>query len=124
MTDANKKLLTEFLGECWHEWEQYDGRYLRCKNPACLWHDKSVNETSTQGDGPFVPLDFTDWRVVGRCHSRLEQSFSEDQIEYICSSFQDTKTAVDTFYERILYCIGESSVDNKKRRANHEPRSL
>lgn len=102
MTDADKKLLTEFLGECWHEWEQYDGRYLRCKNPTCLWHDKSVNETSTQGDGPFIPLDFTDWRVIGRL---IEKVGGLDILEY--EEFQASWIAA-TRGNKSIYALGDT----------------
>ena len=60
MTDADKKLLTEFLGECWHEgWVNKAGTYCCNKCPAAY---PSVEASR---------LDFTDWRVVGRLYYKL-----------------------------------------------------
>jgi hypothetical protein len=57
MDDNDKRLLTEFLGECWHEWgpeQEGDGDLcIKC------WYSKYRSNKQAY-------LDFTDWRVAGR----------------------------------------------------------
>ena len=61
MTDQEKRLLTEFLGECWHEgWVNKAGTYCCNKCPAAY---PSVEASR---------LDFTDWRVAGRLIEKTE----------------------------------------------------
>jgi len=73
MTEQQARLLTEWLGECWHEQRptitsfggppyRGDIRCKHCSEPM-PWLNKPV---------PSKRLDFTDWRVVGSC---IEKSF-------------------------------------------------
>ena len=61
MTDQDKRLLTEFLGECWHE---PDATYKPLTDDTfkCL-KCQVINARR---------LDFTDWRVVGRLIEKAE----------------------------------------------------
>ena len=58
LTDENKKALTIFLGECWHEEEAIPNL------PHLTWCKKCHYIG-------FTYLDFTDWRVVGRLVSKV-----------------------------------------------------
>ena len=51
MTDTDRKILTEFLGECYHI---YNGTAWVCQNAGCHAHsDKNPNRTFTTPDGFF-----------------------------------------------------------------------
>jgi hypothetical protein len=47
-----QKILTEWLGECWHEYTKEWNSGIYCKH--CNYHRDSPR------------LDFSDWRVIGR----------------------------------------------------------
>ena len=55
LTTDEQKMLTEFLGGCWHRYAPLSPSRWQCK--IC---DKYSH------DGKQEVLDFTDWRVVGR----------------------------------------------------------
>lgn len=68
LTFEDQRLLTEFLGECWHE--AYNG----FAPGLCSKCEASKFDS---GSGNFLPvgelhLDFSDWRVVGRLLDKIE----------------------------------------------------
>ena len=75
MTEDEQRLLTEFLGECWHEdgglvvnhYSENSGRELQLR--YCR-HCKEAYVHPSQET--FTRLDFTDWRVVGRLVEKRE----------------------------------------------------
>lgn len=74
LTTDQEKILTEFLGECWHEYgsltgyEHHSCRCSKCNNPIMLI--------------PFVGtpkrLDFSDWRIIGRLIVKANETCSEN----------------------------------------------
>ena len=64
MTDADKKLLTEFLGECWHE-PMETANAVSCGKCGTVVYDPRHVE------GAFRHLDFTDWRTIGKGVKKL-----------------------------------------------------
>jgi hypothetical protein len=73
LSDDDKKLLTEFLGECWHEWEvaypngvkdtkMYGHRCVLCKQ---YWPIKIEN-------GPIISRTFTTWQDLGDLRDKLK----------------------------------------------------
>lgn len=60
LTEAEQRRLTEFLGECWHEWRYIYDATDNIQQPTC------TKCHGTWGKDPLPRLDFTDWRVVGR----------------------------------------------------------
>lgn len=94
LATEDQRLLTEFLGECWHEEGMPTGMSyhpFRCKK--C---NKPLHVSGKNG------LDFSDWRVVGRliekCRSaqtvKLESNFesgiSVDSSRYYWSPVAET----------------------------------
>jgi hypothetical protein len=81
MTDNDKRLLTEFLGECWHEtaFREYEleieGRTGDFIKATCSC-GKVRRLGKRYNDVDYHPvchnLDFTDWRVVGRLIEKCE----------------------------------------------------
>jgi hypothetical protein len=81
MDDNDKKLLTEFLGECWHEtaFREYEleieGRTGDFIKATCSC-GKVRRLGKRYNDVDYHPvchnLDFTDWRVVGRLIEKAE----------------------------------------------------
>ena len=63
MTEQQERMLTEFLGACWHEWYRPHGW-------AHAWLCSKCSQDNIHHDAPRKEkkayLDFTDWRVVGR----------------------------------------------------------
>ena len=55
----SQKLLTEWLGECWHEIE------INLIDPTVHYYCMSCKSTKP------LRLDFSDWRVVGRLVEKL-----------------------------------------------------
>jgi hypothetical protein len=66
MTERAQRLLTEFLGECWHDWPNEEpGRILYLFCPKC--GDESWSDAEDKR------LDFTDWRVVGSLVEKVQR---------------------------------------------------
>ena len=64
LTIEEQRKLTEFLGECWHEYNpNYDQGNSCSKCGKTVFH--RFHRTFPQN------LDFTDWRVVGRLIEKL-----------------------------------------------------
>lgn len=75
ITQDEQRKLTEFLGECWHEFKprnntgtddnRFDDEFrcVKCDRSANTYHGMywSANELNEKSR-----LDFNDWRVVGR----------------------------------------------------------
>jgi len=66
-----QKLLTEWLGECWHTWERkypYPARTeaeLKMRGHVCTKCGEYW-PVQPKAEGLITPLNFSDWRVVGR----------------------------------------------------------
>jgi hypothetical protein len=56
MNESDAKLLTEFLGECWHEVEDADAQWSCCKcdRPIEYENGKVINRTFTTPDDFFA----------------------------------------------------------------------
>ena len=77
LTIEEQHKLTEFLGECWHEWMIEDIQGLpRYACRACLY------ETYAHP----TRLDFADWRVVGRLAVKAGGvDLEEDEGSWMCA---------------------------------------
>ena len=81
MTEEDKKLVTEWLGECWHEPEHYayenQGYYCpNCKKYLNILEAMRGNRT------------FTEWADFGACWERLvEKGQAEKIIHYTYKSY-------------------------------------
>ena len=68
MTDQEKRLLTEFLGECWHESSGMTWICGKCKTDVGWLGETMKDAVAVE----TLRLDFTDWRVVGRLIEKTE----------------------------------------------------
>jgi len=83
MTDEDKKLLTEFLGECWHEYtfekqpEDECGEFscwvCRCGHKTQFWQKQRQNRT------------FTTWQDMGDLKETLVEKGRYEEFEAFAS---------------------------------------
>lgn len=66
LTIEEKRILTEFLGECWHEWHQCDDKEGR----FCIKCDIEEEDCAN------YRFDFSDWRVVGRLVEKMREELN------------------------------------------------
>lgn len=80
LTLEDKRLLTEFLGECWHIPNHIKENLTIGIADRCLLCDARL---------PWIRLDFSDWRVVGRLiekmHDVREQFLEELKSKELAS---------------------------------------
>ena len=90
LTIEQQRKLTEFLGECWHEWEYCSGwngveteHWFRCKK--C---NKEVSASRVRADSPPIQssLDFTDWRVVMRVWETANKRGLQPSLEHFAAT--------------------------------------
>jgi hypothetical protein len=95
MNDERRKLLTKYLGECWHEWEMYYSEEdkcagYRCKNPQCPLHNILL---TTPGIKDVKHLrTFTTWNDLGALKERMDELGEwEDFYEYTWDVWHSVK---------------------------------
>ena len=102
MTEQEQRKLTEFLGECWHEWvleitPKHGYRIIRC--PKCF---ASTSIGRHQKPDNVRRLDFTDWRVKGRILDKFtdagaEPKFTRYGVEVWGERYEDICAAVSSY---------------------------
>jgi hypothetical protein len=98
MTDADKKMLTEFLGECWHENSEQSPYFcIHCENSIRL---RKIGEEQFEIIRTF--LDFTDWRTTGRLIEKVGK-----KGKTICLGTSEMGSPMAYVYDEERFCTAE-----------------
>jgi hypothetical protein len=82
MKDEDKKLLTEFLGECWHD-EKSSGWGIGMNRPFTTWQDLGdLKEKLTQNMEFFGMGSFLDW-VDDKFYSSFDGLGDDNFIDWL-----------------------------------------
>ena len=106
LTDEQKRMLTEYLGECWHEMEPRDMETPACihcrkKEPWCHWH--SFSDRNDLGDlydrmaergelGNFLADARYIWLATGAQDYWTLWLFAPDRIETVAEWLKEKQT--------------------------------
>lgn len=72
LSDEQKKMLTEFLGECWHESEEDDRRCIHCQKHLEGWWIKDLkNNDIFIVNSKIEYRTFTSWQDLGDLKEKI-----------------------------------------------------
>lgn len=89
LSDEQKKMLTEFLGECWHESEEDDRRCIHCQKHLEGWRIKDLkNNDIFIVNSKIEYRTFTSWQDLGDLKENIVKMGEwESFLIYAASTF-------------------------------------